>query len=153
MDDEEAALDRLLHSLDPFGTGSPWYYDRDGNPITLAQADVLLQDDNYRCVASDYLLDATIWISTVWLGIAHDRYMPGPPRIFETMVFVQEDDEQIQARNFFWKSRGGDPFEFPWSDQQCRRYTNEDDARRGHREIVDSLRVSEEIFNADRETT
>lgn len=154
VDDEAerlAALARLLNSLDPFGTGTPWYYDRDGNPITMAQAGVLGEDDNYRSVASDYLLDATIWVSTVWLGQRHPPFNEDPPYIFETMVFVQEDEEAIQARKKYWERSGGDSYDFPWADTQCRRYTNEEDARDGHREIVDSLRIREEEFNADRE--
>lgn len=154
MDDDEASLDRILNSLNPFGSGTPWYFNRDGEPISMLQAGVLGQDDSYRHVASDYLLDGTIWVSTVWLGLRHAPYIEDhPPYIFETMVFVHTPEEEIAERKRYWASRGEDSYDFPWSDLQCDRYTTEEDARNGHRAIVDSLQMREEEFNADREHT
>jgi hypothetical protein len=54
-------------------------------------------------------------VSTVWMGINH-RYGPGPPLIFETMVF-------------------GGPL-----NQDCRRYTTIEQARAGHAEVLAAVR-------------
>jgi len=106
------------------------FYYRDGSPITQGASD----DENmyiwghlhcnprYKRVAETILADGT-WISTVWLGLNHN-YLPGPPLIFETMVFESEislnDLEQVRystlaeaeaghaAMVIEWEGRGDD---------------------------------------------
>lgn len=56
----------------------PWY-DRQGKPITLAEA-VTLVDDNH--VASTRM--GPYHVSTIWIGVSFEPV----PEIFETMVFV-----------------------------------------------------------------
>lgn len=97
------------------------YYDRQGNIIDMETFARLHEDINYKRV-----LETTVghlWVSTVWLGIDHGFVVDGEDRkpvIFETMVFNQRGDE-------------------PWSDEICVRYCTEEDARRGHQEVVDSV--------------
>ncbi len=59
-------------------------------------------------------------VSTVWLGLDHNRGNDGPPIIFETMLF-------------------GYPSADP-DDHPMRRYSTEEDAMRGHLEAVDAIR-------------
>lgn len=77
--------------------GVEWY-DRQGRPITLEQAEALLADPEARKVASDILVigDEPIHVSTVHLVLDHsmpahpllDNRAPRLPLIFETMVFA-----------------------------------------------------------------
>ncbi|MGF6641802.1 hypothetical protein [Paraburkholderia sp. MM6662-R1] len=80
------------------------------------------QDDGIgdRRVASTHV--SNIWVSTVFLGIDHNFFGDGPPILFETMCFI--DDEMA------------DP-------SQMLRYCTWDEAHAGHERIVDSLRVLE----------
>jgi len=94
-------------------SGVRWY-DRQGRPLTLAQAAPLLEDADYQRVASDVLPDGR-WISTVWLGLDHGSFrISDPPLIFETMVF----ESQTKLH-----------------EMRCARYSTEAEALRGHERI------------------
>ncbi len=100
----------------------------DWSPVvmTSTDSDVMLPEDtvrhlgdgDYNTVAFELVGDAIV--STVWLG--HDFWLgPGPPRIFETMVFGgQLEGEQ-------------------------RRYSTQECAVIGHREMVQLVRAAREI--------
>lgn len=98
--------------------GRTRWYDRLGLPISLDEAATLLADPDYKTVAFELVGNAIV--STMWLG--HDlRLGPGPPRIFETMVFGgQLEGEQ-------------------------RRYSTQECAVIGHREMVQLVRAAREI--------
>jgi hypothetical protein len=83
------------------------YYDLDGRPISRDEwarlmtlkhearragndGDTRPGDDPSR-IGSDHVGD--VWVSTVWLGLDHN-WGPGPPLIFETMVFGGPDDQE-----------------------------------------------------------
>ena len=85
------------------------YYDLDGRPINMDEWARLLSlkhearrtgkrgetqpaDDPTR-IGSDHVGD--VWVSTVWLGLNHS-WWPGPPLIFETMVFGGPDNEEME---------------------------------------------------------
>jgi hypothetical protein len=106
------------------------FYDRHGMPISLERWAELFNDLKNRVVASDYIND--IWISTVWLGLDH-RWGPGPPLIFETMVF----------------NSGVHNFQSRWHDIEMRRYTTEADAIEGHLRILELVRVLEFADNTE----
>ena len=75
-----------------YGTlsGRPLFWNRQGEPISIAAADELLQDPEYRRVAWDDL--GHIQISTIWLGCNFNIANPGGPRLlFETMTFDGTD--------------------------------------------------------------
>jgi hypothetical protein len=102
----------------------PMHYDRLGVPITLRQWCDLVEDPEYKRVASTTV--GRWWISTVWLGLDHG-FLPGMPRqIFETMVF--DADRNVSE------------------DWEMRRYATEDEARQGHEEMVQLVM---ELENAD----
>jgi hypothetical protein len=89
------------------------YYDRSGQPISMAEWLEKLEDLSYK------LLDRTSltgggFVSTVWLGLDHGYVLGGPPVIFETMVF-----------------------DAPGIDGAQYRYTTEAEAHAGHATVVD----------------
>ena len=92
----------------------PEYYDRQGQPVTARQwANRFAQPEDKR-VAQTTLPDGK-WVSTVWLGLNH-AFTPGPPLIFETMVFPSESD---------------------MGDLDCERYSTEAEAVAGHAAMVE----------------
>lgn len=62
------------------------YYDRAGDPISVLEWIVHLDDFEYRRVAWDELPGGGS-LSTVWMGLDHS-FGRGPPLIFETMEFA-----------------------------------------------------------------
>lgn len=135
--------------------GRAMYFDRDGNPISMRQAGELGlasspqnagdPSGGYARIASDNLDEGNIWVSTVWLGLNH-AWDGGPPKIFETMVFVRLTPEQLEERRKKWVARFDTDFAFPWEDLQVWRWSTEEEARNGHRDVVDSLRVRMEML-------
>lgn len=100
------------------------YYDRQGRPIPDEQAFALMGDDTARRVDRTRVGDYDV--STVHLVIDHNHSGIGAPALFETMVFKGESN----------------------MDEYCARYTTEDDARRGHDNIVGMIRALEDIEGA-----
>lgn len=88
------------------------YYDRQGQPIDEITWLYCLSDPEYKRIALDRAGDYTI--STVWLGIDH-AFGRGEPLIFETMVSHADEDYTT-------------------------RYRTEDEAMRGHAEVLELLR-------------
>jgi hypothetical protein len=64
------------------------YYDRSGQPITRTRAAQLKTDNKYRTVARTNFSHG-IYVVTSWMGMdwRHHSLTPGPPLIFETMVY------------------------------------------------------------------
>ena len=87
------------------------YYDRAGKPISQ---DEWFARFNDKRIAKTTIVDG-VDVSTVWLGLDHS-WGDGPPLIFETMVF------------------GGE------HDQDCWRYSTEEQAKAGHERVVSALR-------------
>ena len=92
----------------------PRYYDRQGKPMSQEYWVDMIEDEDYRRVASTKI--GSFWISTVWLGLDHNWDPDGPPAIFETMIFDQSDR--------------------PFHDLECRRYSTEEQALLGHDNMV-----------------
>ena len=92
----------------------PMHWDRLGVPISLREWSELMEDNEYRRIAST-MISARYWVSTVWLGLNSDFL--GPPLIFETMVFDTATDE-------------------PYSGVEQQRYPTEAQARDGHERMV-----------------
>jgi hypothetical protein len=84
-------------------------FDRNGNPITMAEWGPLHADMDYKVVQQDELPNGR-FVSTVWLGMNHN-YGDGPPLIFETMIFANHDFG---------------------AEMYCDRYATEVEARAGH---------------------
>lgn len=90
------------------------YYDRQGNPISMEEWSKKLNDRTYQRVAETTLSDGK-WVSTVWLGLNHS-FGDGLPLFFETMVFPSKDN---------------------FNELDCQRYSSEEEALKGHKEMVE----------------
>lgn len=103
-------------------------YDRNGQPITWERYCELLGDErDYKRVE---LTDVGAYtVSTVWLGINHRHIGPGAPIIFETLVFTRDGYWDDTSRNGMGEIDG-------------RRYCTEDEARTGHRELVELIQAT-----------
>lgn len=91
------------------------FYDIHGAPISRDRWVQLFDMENRRLGYTRIWGDLVIEVSTVWLGLDHRYSQNGPPLIFETMIF------------------GGD------QDGETARYSTQEDAIRGHNEIVSEL--------------
>ena len=99
----------------------PDHYDREGKPISFECWIELRHQPGYIRVAEDTVGD--FWISTVWLGIDHGSPLEGTaPIIFETMVFGANRESE-----------------------EMRRYSTEEQALAGHREMVEEVRLIESL--------
>jgi hypothetical protein len=94
------------------------WYDREGKLISMWKANELLADYDYKVLKKDVFVfhGSPVEVSTVWLGLNHNWY-PGPPLIFETMIF-------------------GGRF-----DLEAHRYATEAQAREGHAEVLAFLQL------------
>ena len=74
------------------------WFDRDGKPLDMAACEALFKDPEYKKVGLDYVHGHRV--STVWLGVIHDRDDQGRPLIFETMVFKGEDFSDVDGERY-----------------------------------------------------
>lgn len=110
------------------------WYDRQGRPITMEEAEPLLIDVAYKRVAVTEIGPYTV--STVWLGLDHN-YRGGPPLIFETMVFTSSAWREENMRLPI-----GHPDREALLDIDCQRYCTEDEAVTGHRQLVELIQAA-----------
>lgn len=96
------------------------FYDRNGQLIGAMEWARLCADFEYKAVRKSFVLieNSPFLVSTAWLGLDEDSSGLGPPLIFETMVFDENED-----------SRGGIQ----------ERYATESEAIAGHDAIVAEL--------------
>lgn len=99
------------------------YYDRNGDLISSAQWGVYFQDKDYQVLRQETieLGDVQVLISTVWLGMDHNFSGEGPPLIFETMVFNEE--------------------------QPCYRWASEEEALQEHEKLVTEIKLLVEALS------
>lgn len=101
------------------------FYDRFGKPMPDDWWDKKKYGHQFRSWQTDKRVGNTVvgdvTVSTVWLGLDH-QHGSGPPLIFETMTFGGEYDQEMQ------------------------RYSTEEDAMRGHLNVVDRLRAGKPPF-------
>jgi hypothetical protein len=93
------------------------YYDRQGKPISPQDWAKSIEED--RRLAYHITKDKKTEVSTVWLGLDHN-FFGGPPLIFETMVFVEGEE------------------------QECHRYTTEEQAFDGHIDMINKYNAFEQ---------
>ena len=87
-------------------------------PCTAEEAERVLEDSAGRRVASDVIMPG-LSVSTVFLALDHSMFQDGPPVLFETLVFSDEESGETGEQ---------------------RRYTSWAEAEVGHAEIVAGLR-------------
>lgn len=94
------------------------YYSPEGKPIDLFEWAKLFEARGEAADESWWRIQTEVGdhtVSTVWLGIDHNFSGDGPPLIFESMIFGDDDELEI------------------------RRYATWEEARVGHEELVQSL--------------
>lgn len=88
------------------------FYNKKGEEISSEEWDILHQDMSYRALKQNDVKDNK-WVSTAWIGIEHG-FQDEKPLIFETMV----------------RPKGN------WLELDMQRYTTEEKALKGHKEMV-----------------
>lgn len=91
------------------------YYDRAGNPISLATWSHLLNDPDYQVLKQSRGVGKIV--STIWLGLDHS-FGGGPPLFFETMVFPLDAHGEMIPNEIAGQ-----------------RYSTEEQAMKGHEEM------------------
>ena len=89
------------------------YYNKQGEEITIEEWQELMNDRDYKIIKQEDIKNDR-WVSTVWLGSDY-QFGEGASLIFETMVFPKGD----------------------WGELDVRRYTTEEEAIKGHKEMVE----------------
>lgn len=115
----EEGYDKIWDRLD--GEWGMRHFDREGRPISMRDYVRLLEWNEGAYKRIEETTIGSYWVSTVWLGLNH-AFDEGPPMIFETMVFPQEDGVISD-----------------WADLEVARYTTESEARVGHAEMVERV--------------
>lgn len=123
--------DRVEKWLFPLGS-RPRYYKLDANHAVVEAKDVIdwglfFEKTDQRIVKQEQL--GEYWVSTVFLGLDHS-FGPGPPVLFETMVFVDKEPDEIND-GFGSKRKSIDGQE---------RYCTWDEALAGHEAVCTRLR-------------
>lgn len=90
------------------------YYNKQGIKLTMDEYIVLMSNEKYKRIDYTTLSDGRI-VSTVWLGLDHNYEKTGEPLIFETMVFPSSNE---------------------YAETECVRYATEEEAIKGHKEMV-----------------
>jgi hypothetical protein len=134
MDDEE--FQEWVASV----TGGPYYYSPEGEPMELMEWAELMgeREGDWWQIGKDRIGD--LEVSTVWLGLDH-RIGPGPPLIFETMVF----DRSRHWREPIYTIDPPDASE-KWEGEMYR-YSTREDAEEGHRKVRELLELDAAATN------
>lgn len=81
----------------------------------LTWAEWIENGHEQRIVKQEYV--GPFWVSTVFMGLDHNFLEIGPPRLFETMIFRDANDDDLHE----WIKRG-------WSTKGCPEHLSVDDA-------------------------
>ena len=114
------------YEIHPDGTFTPVASVRD---LGRQSANTAPVEEGGRTVAKTSVVigDRTLWVSTVFLGVDHS-FRPGPPVLFETMVF-----------------------EGSMMGRYCKRYHTYGEAKKGHEEVVKGLLDGTVVIEEDQE--
>jgi len=93
------------------------YFDKNGVEISMQEMAALRANEEYSTIRRTVLPNGSL-VSTVWLGIDHGYQSP-VPIVFETMSFKR-----------------GESGEIDWGGVHSNRYATEEEAIKGHEEIV-----------------
>jgi len=85
------------------------YFDWQGQPIDMLAWTRLFEDD--RSLGDERIGDARV--STVWLGLNHN-WLPGPPLIFETLIFGGEHADWMRRYGSEREARDGHAAAVAW---------------------------------------
>lgn len=71
------------------------YFDRQGKEINIEDWIRKCEDESYKVLKQEYIYK--YFISTVWLGMNMKVFRQQPIQIFETMIFLPEEEENKDA--------------------------------------------------------
>jgi hypothetical protein len=130
----------------PSKTKVQWY-DKDGKPIDMFEADKKLRDGEYKIILRTIIKDKMV--STIWLGLDHS-FTGSRPMIFEVMVFKCKELVPKKKRNVNQgkkdKFKVNQRFEVDFSKEYySERYSTQAEAIEGHLSIVKRIMVGEII--------
>lgn len=68
---------------------APWYgpryFDRDGEPLTVAEWTAMFESGKHSAVARTALHGGRVVVDTIWIGCTFRRDRAGRPLVFETL--------------------------------------------------------------------
>lgn len=109
-----------------------FYYDYDGNPVTLEEWGELWKKD--RKINNTVLDKSSGWngmkmqVSSVWIGLSWgSEFENERPLVYETMVFCLDDPER-------------------WDDLGCWRWATREETLAGHERIVQEILSGELVL-------
>ena len=97
----------------------PMYFDRQGKEIALMEWGRKCEDHDYKIVKQEEV--DKYFISTVWIGLNMQMFRNAPKQIFETMIFLQDEENK----------NPDDPLHLYQA-----RYSTEEEAIKGHEEAL-----------------
>lgn len=100
------------------------FFDRQGKEINIEEWSRKCDDESYKVLKQEYI--DRYFISTVWIGLNMKIFRQKPIQIFETMIFLSEDEENKDA----------DPL-----DLYQERYSTEEEALLGHEAALSLVRA------------
>jgi hypothetical protein len=106
------------------------YFDRQGKEINLMDWGKKCEDESYKVLKQEYI--DRYFISTVWVGMNMRIFRQQPIQIFETMIFLPDEEENKDA----------DPL---YLFQE--RYSTEEEAFLGHEVALSLVRAQLLIEN------
>lgn len=120
------------------------FFDREGRPMSLEAWGKAMEDLEGRRIAETFV--GPYRVSTVWLGINHNFLGVGPPIIYETMIFDWRDEVRaVDELPFRVRAAIGEVHERLPLDNEMWRYATEDQARQGHVEACEFVRIALEV--------
>jgi hypothetical protein len=74
---------------------TPRYFDRESKPMELLDWARLCEDDNYYKIVKQEEV-GKYFVSTVWIGINMSFWRESPIKIFETMIFLKDEEDKSE---------------------------------------------------------
>ncbi len=102
----------------------PMYFDRQGIEMELMDWGRKCEDEDYKILKQEEI--DRYFVSTVWIGLNMQMFKQLPIQIFETMVFLKDEDNK----------NPDDPL-----NMYQKRYSTEEEALRGHEETLAIIRA------------
>lgn len=112
--------------------GHGYFFNRAGEEITMLEQSILARKEAYCRLSLTHLAEGRLRVSTVWLGMDHSFGKSERPLIYETMVFVERENDPLAEL-----------------DLSCWRHASEDEALEGHADVVKLMAVAIKAFGLE----
>jgi hypothetical protein len=113
-------------------TYTPIYFDREGQEISFDEFCIKCNDLEYKIISQDQI--GKYFVSTVWIGLDMGIFRHAAPEIFETMIFVDESEEDFDNELNYYQDR----------------HSTEIQAKNGHARAIDLVmkKIDKDISTA-----